>query len=88
MNLDNMRDLIEKLNYYTKLYDEGQPAISDEEWDNMYFKLQEMEKETGIILATSTLKQGGQHVISRHCHGSGRPCGRISFSRRRSHRLE
>ena len=24
-----MRDLIEKLNYYTKLYDEGNPAISD-----------------------------------------------------------
>ena len=26
---DKMRDLIEKLNYYTKLYDEGHTKISD-----------------------------------------------------------
>jgi NAD-dependent DNA ligase len=32
-----MRELIDKLNYYTKLYDEGNPAISDKEWDDIYF---------------------------------------------------
>ena len=64
MNLDNMRDLIEKLNYYTKLYDEGHPAISDEEWDNMYFKLQEMEKETGIILANSPVAHIDYQVVN------------------------
>ncbi len=64
MNLDEMRDLIEKLNYYTKLYDEGQPAISDEEWDNMYFKLQEMEKETGIILANSPVAHIDYQVVN------------------------
>jgi DNA ligase (NAD+) len=52
-NFDPMRDLIDKLNYYTKLYDEGHPAISDKEWDDMYFRLQELEKESGVVLANS-----------------------------------
>ena len=52
-NFDTMRELIEKLNYYTKLYDEGNPAISDKEWDDMYFQLQELEKEFGVILSNS-----------------------------------
>ena len=29
INLDEMHSLIEKLNYYTKLYDEGHPKITD-----------------------------------------------------------
>ncbi len=52
-NFDTMRELIDKLNYYTKLYDEGHPAITDKEWDDMYFQLQELEKEFGIILTQS-----------------------------------
>lgn len=52
-NFDTMRELIDKLNYYTKLYDEGHPAISDKEWDDMYFQLQELEKEFGVVLANS-----------------------------------
>ena len=52
-NLDDIKERIEQLNYYTKLYDEGHPAITDEQWDNLYFELQEWEKETGIILANS-----------------------------------
>jgi DNA ligase (NAD+) len=40
MNLRNkQRDLIDALNYYTKKYDEGNPEITDEEWDNLYFEL-------------------------------------------------
>ena len=52
-NFDTMRELVEKLNYYTKLYDEGKSPISDKEWDNMYFELQELEKEFGVILSNS-----------------------------------
>ena len=48
-----MQELVEKLNYYTKLYDEGHPAISDKEWDDLYFKLQEMEKKTEVVMANS-----------------------------------
>ena len=38
-NVSEIRNLIDKLNYYTKLYDEGKPEISDQEWDDMYFEL-------------------------------------------------
>ncbi len=41
---NEMEKLIEELNYHTKLYDEGHPVISDKEWDDMYFRLQELEK--------------------------------------------
>ena len=51
--VDKMRDLIEKLNYYTKLYDEGKSPISDKEWDDMYFHLEKLEEETGISLGNS-----------------------------------
>lgn len=51
--MKNMRDLINKLNYYTELYDKGTPAISDKEWDELYFELETMEKETGIIYPNS-----------------------------------
>lgn len=48
-----MRELIDKLNYYTKLYDEGHPEITDQEWDNLYFELKKMEEETGIVYPDS-----------------------------------
>ena len=51
--IDEMRELIDKLNYYTKLYDEGHPVISDKEWDDMYFHLEELEEKTGIYLGNS-----------------------------------
>ena len=45
--------LINKLNKYTEAYDAGHPQISDKEWDELYFQLVEMEKETGAIFADS-----------------------------------
>lgn len=48
-----MRDLINKLNKYTEEYDNGEPTISDREWDDLYFKLEKMEKESGIIYPDS-----------------------------------
>lgn len=48
-----IRSLIDELNRLTVLYDEGHPEVSDKEWDDLYFKLQEMEKETGIIYPDS-----------------------------------
>ena len=46
-------NLVEYLNKCTKAYDEGNPLITDAEWDNKYFRLQELEKETGLILSNS-----------------------------------
>ena len=48
-----IRSLIDELNRLTKLYDEGHPEISDKKWDDLYFKLKQMEEETGIIYPDS-----------------------------------
>lgn len=48
-----IRSLIDEINRLTKLYDKGIPEVSDEYWDNLYFKLKQMEEETGIIYPDS-----------------------------------
>ena len=48
-----MQDLINRLNEATKAYDAGNPIMSDAEWDKLYFQLQKMENESGIILPDS-----------------------------------
>lgn len=48
-----MSELIKQLNDATLAYEKGQPIMSDGEWDNLYFILQKMEMETGIILPNS-----------------------------------
>jgi DNA ligase (NAD+) len=63
--MEQMQELIEKLNYYTKLYDEGHPAISDQDWDNMYFHLQELEKTTGIYLPNSPTQKIDYKVVNK-----------------------
>lgn len=40
---------IKKLNYYTKLYDEGNPEITDEAWDSLYFDCQLYEQQNNYI---------------------------------------
>ena len=59
-----MKDLVEKLNYYTKLYDEGNPAISDKEWDDLYFQLKELEEKTGISLEDSPTRKINYEVVN------------------------
>ena len=48
-----MKNLIKRLNAWTKKYDEGQPLVSDKEYDKNYFRLEELEKKTGCILSKS-----------------------------------
>lgn len=50
---ERILELGNKLTYYTKLYDEGHPAISDKEWDDMYFELLNLENKTGIRFSNS-----------------------------------
>lgn len=49
----DMRYLIDKLNHYTDLYDQGHPEIFDKEWDELYFTLKQEEEETGVIYPDS-----------------------------------
>ena len=43
-----MSAVVRKLNKATKAYDEGNPIMSDKEWDDMYFWLVEAEKYCGF----------------------------------------
>lgn len=49
MTREEYTENITKLNYYTKKYDEGNPEISDEAWDALYFDCCAYEEETGYI---------------------------------------
>ena len=60
-----IRELIDKLNYHTKLYDKGKSIWSDEEWDKMYFELQKKEKETGIIYPDSPTQKIHFETVSQ-----------------------
>lgn len=69
----DMRELVDELNNYTKLYDEGEPAISDKEWDNMYFDLVQLEKIHGYSLPDSPTQKISYEIVNslnkvRHNH--------------------
>lgn len=61
---EEMISLIRKLNQATIAYDEGYPIISDKEWDDMYFDLMKLEKETGEILPNSPTHSIPFEVVS------------------------
>lgn len=63
-SMDKIRQLVNDLNYHTKLYDEGHPEISDQEWDNMYFRLQELEARTGIYFSDSPTQKINYQIVS------------------------
>ena len=62
--MNEIRELIKQLNMYTKLYDEGIPAISDREWDNLYFKLVKLETLYGIYEPDSPTQRVNFEVIN------------------------
>ena len=64
-NVSQIRDLINKLNYYTKKYDEGNPEISDFEWDNLYFLLQKLEKQTNTYYEDSPTQKINYQVVNK-----------------------
>lgn len=64
-NNNEIRKLIDELNYYTKLYDEGKPEISDKEWDDKYFLLQKMEQKTGIYYEDSPTQRVNYQVVNK-----------------------
>lgn len=60
-----IKELVEYLNHATKLYDEGIPEISDEEWDNKYFELASLERKTGLYLSNSPTQRIDYQVVSK-----------------------
>ena len=63
-NIIQMKSLINELNYYTLKYDEGNPIISDKEWDRLYFKLKSLEEELDIIYPNSPTNKINYQLVS------------------------
>lgn len=61
---NKIRELIEYLNYHTKCYDEGNPEISDTEWDRHYFELQKLENEYSIYFNDSPTQSISYEVVN------------------------
>jgi DNA ligase (NAD+) len=60
-----MRDLIDKLNAATKAYDEGNPTMSDKEWDDMYFDLVALEEQGRCFLTGSPTRKISYEVKNK-----------------------
>lgn len=59
-----MKTLVDYLNEMTKLYDQGQPQISDKEWDMLYFELEGLENATGIVMPNSPTQHITYEVVN------------------------
>lgn len=62
--VNKIKNLVEELNYHTKLYDQGTPIISDLDWDAMYFELFNLENQTGFYLPESPTQRINYDVVS------------------------
>ena len=60
----DIRSLINELNNATKAYDEGNPYVTDEYWDHLYFELKKLEEKTGIIYPDSPTQSISYTVVS------------------------
>ena len=60
-----LRELIDKLNKATIEYDKGNPILSDKEWDDLYFELEEREKSEGIIYPDSPTQKVYFETVSK-----------------------
>ena len=61
---NKIRELIEYLNWHTRLYDEGCPTIPDMLWDQKYFELQNLEKEYSIYFNDSPTQSISYEVVN------------------------
>lgn len=63
--IDKIKELVKQLNYHRNLYyNESRPEISDFEYDKLFDELVKLEKETGLVLATSPTQTVGYEVRS------------------------
>ena len=58
-------DLIKQANYYTKLYEEGTPEISDKAWDDLYFEIKKLEEELNIHPKNSPTQKIKYEVVNK-----------------------
>jgi DNA ligase (NAD+) len=66
MTLDEMKELVNELNKYrNSYYNDNYSIISDQEYDILFDKLVEAEKELGIVYANSPTQTVGYKVVSK-----------------------
>ena len=63
--INTINELVEKLNKATEEYEKGTPIMSDMEWDNMYFTLVDLEKESGYEHPESPTKIIYPKIVSK-----------------------
>ncbi len=64
--LAEMQELIEKItkaNYHYYVLDD--PIMSDKKWDEIYYRLLDLEKETGVVLPSSPSTKVGGETLSK-----------------------
>jgi DNA ligase (NAD+) len=62
--IERIKELVEKLNAYSyEYYSLDNPSVSDKDYDQIYYELQELEKETGHILPYSPTLRVGDMVL-------------------------
>lgn len=70
--MDKMRELVDQLNRWAyEYYVLDRPSVTDAEYDKMYDRLREMERESGTVLFDSpTRRVGGEPIkaFERHEH--------------------
>jgi len=69
LKMKELIELIKKYNYHYYVLDD--PIVSDKEYDDVYYTLVDLEKQSGIILEDSPTKQVGDTILKgfkKHVH--------------------
>ncbi len=70
--IERIKELVENLNRYSyEYYSLDNPSVSDKDYDQMYYELQELEKETEYVLPYSPTLRVGDVVLegfSKYTH--------------------
>jgi DNA ligase (NAD+) len=62
--IKRIKELVEKLNIYShEYYSLDNPSVSDKDYDEKYYELQELERETGYVLPYSPTLRVGDIVL-------------------------
>ena len=60
----SMGATVRQLNEWTEAYDQGQPVVSDAEWDKLYFELKEAEEKLGFAFTNSPTQKVVYSVVN------------------------
>lgn len=62
---EKMRSLINLLNDWTEAYDNGHPIVSDKEWDDKYFELENLEKKLNFSFPDSPTQKINFTIVNK-----------------------